>query len=449
MKEIDLSSSYIQAMGHIAGNQIVCSSLGVETGSVDLGPADMVRASGVRLWLNVQFPFARNAEFLAVERDGYVAIVHKDLPIDATTDVDGVSLATVTYPEAQIVTGRGAINPAWLAAIDGKSKTFISNGYVVAIAAPKRYYIGAISAVPTRELDKRIYSTSLITIPVGILASLLLAWSVFRIAKTRTAMPAVIKSALKQREFFLEYQPLVELATGRWIGAEALIRWRRTTGEVVPPDIFIPVAEACGLIQQISQYVAKQFASEAGDLFRRYPGFHVGINVAAADIHDEATVLMFRELAAATGAGRNNIIVEATERSFTDHSRAATVIKQMRQEGFPVAIDDFGTGYSSLAYLERIRFDYLKIDKSFVDTVNTDAATSGVVLHIIEMAKALNIEMIAEGVETELQAQFLYEQGVRFGQGWLFGKPMPFSQLLEGLEKSMPMANHQADSRVS
>jgi sensor c-di-GMP phosphodiesterase-like protein len=434
MKQIDLSSSYIQAIGYVFGNRMVCSSLGSEITGLELGPVDMVRKSGAKFRINVEFPFAKGSKFLVVERDGYAAIIHKDLPIDVTTNVEGISLATLSYPELNILTSRGVIKKEWLQLFASGDTTFVDHDYVVAVARPKRHMIAAISAVPVAELNKKIYSISLVLVPFGLLASVLFAWAVFYLAKLRTAMPAVIKSALKRKEFFLEYQPLVELSTGRWIGVEALIRWRRMDGEIVRPDIFIPIAEDSGLIRQISQYVVCHIASEAAELLRRRPDFHIGINLAADDLHEEETVFMLRELAASMGARNRNFIIEATERSFTDHKVAISVISKLRSEGFPVAIDDFGTGYSSLAYLERIQLDYLKIDKSFVETLDTDSATSEVILHIIEMAKSLKLEMIAEGVETEAQAQFLRERGVRYAQGWLFGKPMSLSAIIAGLE---------------
>lgn len=436
MRKLDLSSSYIQAIAHVSGNRIVCSSLGTEVTGLDIGPVDMVRPAGVTIRLNVEFPFAKGSTFLVVERDGYAAIIHKDLPINVATNVSGILLGTFAYPEQRVITAQGVIKPQWMGASVKGSVMFVDNDYVVAVVASNRYFIRTICALPIAELNKHIYATSMTLVPVGLLGSFLFAWAVIYITRMKTAMPAVIKSALKREEFFLVYQPIVELATRKWVGAEALIRWRRMEGELVRPDIFIPVAEDCGLIQLISRYVVNRISSDVSDLFRRYPEFHIGINLAASDLHDEATVTMLRGLAAATGARPNNIMVEATERSFTNHDLASGVISQLRADGFPVAIDDFGTGYSSLAFLERIKLDYLKIDRSFVETLNTTAATSDVILHIIEMAKSLKLEMIAEGVETEAQEQFLRERGVKYAQGWLYAKPMPFHDLLVGLKKS-------------
>lgn len=436
MRKIDLSSSYIQAVGHIAGNRLICSSLGRELQGIDLGPVDITTPSSVKLRLNVEFPFAQGTKFLAVERNGFVAIVHKDLPIDTTINISGAILATVAYPSVRILTSRGAAQAKWADVIKTGSKTFIDGDYVVAVAKSNKYYLGSICALPIFDLNERTRRSLLITIPVGLLTSIVMALALFQLFKRRGSLPAILKSALKNKEFFLEYQPIVELSTGRWVGAEALLRWRRSSGEVMKPDVFIPVAEENGLIQQVSQYVVDQIASEIGDLFQRIPDFHIAVNLAAEDLHDEATVMMFRKLAAAIGANRNNIVIEATERTFTDHSLASKIIASLRKEGFPVAIDDFGTGYSSLSYLQGTKFDYLKIDKAFVDTINFETATSDVILHIIEMAKSLKIEMIAEGVETEMQAQFLLECGVQYAQGWVFAKPMPFSELARELDKS-------------
>jgi sensor c-di-GMP phosphodiesterase-like protein len=293
----------------------------------------------------------------------------------------------------------------WLRSLpEGGYASFFDGDYVVAIRRSKEFDWTSVAAVPVKYVDIRSHKLSMVLVPVGIAAGILLA------------------------------QPVIDLQTGRCVGAEALMRWRRANGKLVAPDLFIPIAEESNLILRITGRVLELIERDVPKLIQDHPEFHIAINLSAADLQSVNIVSSLRGLMDRTWIKPKNLMVEATERGFINTELAHEVARSFRDLGICVAIDDFGTGYSSLSYLTTFEVDYLKIDKSFVDTIGTDAATSTVVLHIIEMAKSLDITMIAEGVETRMQAEFLRERGVQYAQGWLFAKAMPIHELSKFLK---------------
>ncbi|MHA7777308.1 EAL domain-containing protein [Roseibium sp. M-1] len=442
MREIDLGSSYLQAIGFATGNKLVCSSLGSGTAvQLELGLPDIITTTDTSVRTNVTFPFAQGIEFTVVERKGYTAIIHKDLPIDVSTSVPDISLATYTPDNLQTRSTRGDIKPEWLRIVGaGEEVSFIDDEFIVGIARSDKYATIGLAALPVRHMADSARSGAMILVPIGFLASVILVCVILYTVKIQQSMPSVLKVALKKKEFYLEYQPIVDLKTEQWVGAEALIRWRRPTGEQVRPDLFIPIAEECGLMPQLTAEVFRLFTADMAGIFSRFPHFHVGLNLSPQDIQSPEIVGLFEDLAQATHAKPGNIMLELTEHGLLQEEHVSEILIGLRSKGAAVAIDDFGTGYSSLSYLETFTLDYLKIDKSFVDKIGMHAAASQVVPHIIEMAKDLKLKMIAEGVETETQAQYLRSQGVEFAQGWLFGKPMDASSLVSYIGKTRSAA---------
>ena len=430
MRQIDLESIYIQAVGYLEEGRIVCSSLGRDSNDMVLGPPDFVTPIGAVIYKNVRFSFAQKETFVAFGRNDYVAIIHRGQPIDITTTEIDVSLAVFSLSDPAPLTSRGFISPDWVKRLGARTEiTFVESGYVVAVMKSARFRTIALAAVPIEYLNSRTREAAWRLVPVGVIAGGVLAAAVFLLASIQLAIPAAIRTGLKRGEFFLHYQPLVDLQTGQWVGAEALVRWQRAEGELVQPDFFVPLAEENGIIGLLTHEVFDLVARDTGTFLSRHPEFHIAINLSAADMQSPELPGQLDRLLKRTGATTRNVIVEITERSLFNPALARRVTHDIRALGYGIAIDDFGTGYSSLSYLETLEVDYLKIDKSFVDAIATEAPTSHVVQHIIEMAKSLKLRMIAEGVGTEAQVEFLRLRGVEFGQGWLFGKAMPFAEL--------------------
>jgi diguanylate cyclase (GGDEF)-like protein len=232
-----------------------------------------------------------------------------------------------------------------------------------------------------------------------------------------------LKRALAEGQFTLHWQPQRNIADGRLTGFEALVRWNHPTRGLVPPNDFIPIAESSGLIVPLGAWVLRAACAEAAT----WPGsFQAAVNLSPAQFRHGALVATVAEALASTGLPPARLELEITE-SLLQHDPDSVVglLRELRGLGVNIAMDDFGTGWSSLAHLWRFPFGKLKIDRAFVKNLARDPKVSAIVATIVGLGRTLDMQVIAEGVETEEQARLLLAKGCEHGQGWLYGKPLP------------------------
>ena len=445
MREIDLLSSYVQAVGYVLEEKLLCSSIAVPNRVLALGPPDYVNTDGASVRRNVRFAFAPEKSFIVFEVQGFAAIVLKQRVFDTASSEADVALALMSLDSPVPLNTRGRILPEWLGRLGNRSEAvFVDQDHLVAVTRSPRFPTAAVAAVPLRYVNDRARDAAWRLLPVGLVSGVALSLAILYLGRQQMALPAALRAALRRKEFFLVYQPVVDLRDGRCIGVEALLRWQRPTGEVVMPDVFIPIAEESGLIVRLTQEVFRLLCREAGSYLATHPHFHVAVNVAPADFQSATFLPSLQSALLAMRASPANLILEITERVVLDPGVARRGTSTLRSSGYAVALDDFGTGYSSLSYLESLELDYLKIDRSFIKAIGTGAPTSQVVTHIIRIGKDLGLRMIAEGVENSTQAEFLRAHGVQFAQGWYFGKPAGFAEIIGRVNTASHLDAHLA-----
>jgi EAL domain-containing protein (putative c-di-GMP-specific phosphodiesterase class I) len=227
----------------------------------------------------------------------------------------------------------------------------------------------------------------------------------------------------------LHYQPEVELATQRIVGLEALVRWQHPQRGLVPPGDFIPQAEENGLILPLGDWGLSEACQQMQQWHRRWPSLEhlrVCVNLSARQFSRPGLTDHVESLLVGTGLSARQLGLEMTESSLISNvTTAQEVLTSLHDLGVSLHMDDFGTGYSSLSHLHRFPFDVLKIDRSFVQRMPTGEQPLQIVQTILELARVLGMDVVAEGIETEEQLHLLKEMGCRYGQGYLFSKPLP------------------------
>ena len=256
-------------------------------------------------------------------------------------------------------------------------------------------------------------------------------------ALARMLLESQLRGALDRLEYLLHYQPKVNLTTGEISGMEALIRWQPAGRSLVPPDQFIPILEDTGLIIQVGEWVlatvCAQIRSWQSEGITVCP---VAVNLSARQFRQKNLAAELGNIIEASGVDPGLIELELTESSLMSDSEAAVqALMEIKTRGIRLSVDDFGTGYSSLAYLKRFPLDSLKIDRAFIRDVTTDVDDATIALTIINLARSLKLKVIAEGVETQDQFEFLRLHGCDEMQGYYFSRPLPVEQITSALRE--------------
>lgn len=243
----------------------------------------------------------------------------------------------------------------------------------------------------------------------------------------RVRLGAGLRTALERGELEMFYQPIVALADGRPAAAEALLRWHHPELGLLMPDLFLPMLEESSMAEEIGAWTIREACRQAA----RWnadggAGLRIGVNVTAAQFKSGRLVPVVEAALRATGLAPGRLCIEITEQSqLADTGQTRATLAALKDLGVLVAIDDFGTGYSSLGYISRLKPDELKVDKSLVTDVDTDAERAGVVVAALAMARSLRLLVVAEGVETEAEQAFLQAHGCDMAQGFLHARPIP------------------------
>jgi len=415
---------FVRSTNLVWDNNLYCSSLFGDYQET-VNPGDYTQGA---LWLMNGNPVTPNTALLVYRLS--------EGKKGALTTLDGYHLSNILRLIGRKTLLLLQVGPDWLSA-DGKFHTGAVPELPVAQSrlTSGRYAFAVEAGFPEGETWRYMSSEypplfSLL-IFFGVIAG-----AIGHFLQKRSSSPTYeMQRALEAKEFIAYFQPVVHGDSKSWSGAEVLMRWQHPKEGLVRPDLFIPFAEHSGLIVPMTRSLMRQTAVLLAPHSASFnKPFHIGINITASHCQDLELVKDCREFLDAFEPGSIHLVLELTERELIEPTAITLqLFEQLRELGVKIAIDDFGTGHSSLGYLRQFNVDFLKIDQSFVAMIGVDTLSSHLLDSIIELAAKLDLALVAEGVETREQSDYLSARQVNFLQGYLFGKPMPGAEFISAL----------------
>ncbi|QGZ57741.1 EAL domain-containing protein [Paraburkholderia acidiphila] len=427
---------YVQDAGAYAEGKYLCSPLlgDVHDKDLTLPPPDYRTNDGFLIWFRQKSPLSDVRKDLQIGRNGHYVSMDPEAYVDlidpARRPIAAIQTTTGTVFAVSAGADPNEMFNAWKHAGDVKSDEW---NYAVARSSTR--HIAVVVKSPRSSVVGDRPKLLAAWLSVGVIAGALLGWLAYRRVTRQLSFASTLEWAISRRKLDVVFQPIVRLADNECAGVEALVRWTLHE-QAISPEVFVRVAEESHLIQPLTDLVLDKTIAQLGRLLAANPAFYVSINVSSEDLRTFRFLNLLTKSLQGTGIAPRQMRIEATERSFMNADATRGVIAAFRAAGHPIYIDDFGTGYSSLSYLQTFEIDVLKIDKSFVDTIAQDTASSVVAPHIIGMAHELGLEIVAEGVESEFQAQWLRTKGVQYAQGWYYAKAMSAGDLARWLGKN-------------
>jgi sensor c-di-GMP phosphodiesterase-like protein len=348
----------------------------------------------------------------------------------------------------QVATRGGAFNAfARLAMLDGTriiavgSEAKEPDGRFAATHRSDRYGLVATVSMARGSPENASELRTLGMLVPAVIAVLLLGFAVLSMRRDKRNPFEEFERALETGQFVPYYQPVVDITTGQLQGAEVLVRWRKPDGTIVMPGSFIPLAESSGLVLEMTRVLMRRASEEIGPAFACRPHLKVAFNLAAQHFRDESIVADVRSIFESSQLKLGQIVLEVTERQpLDDLTETRRVIAALQGIGVRIAIDDVGTGHSGLSYMLKLGVDIMKIDKMFVDALGSDRNSNTIIETLVDLARNMRMEIIAEGVESFDQVVKLRDLGIRSAQGYVFAPPLPGSSFLQLVEALDPVS---------